>query len=156
MIAVDVCPAFPTASVLTSFSDRRENSRSFGRNAEELKYAIVTFEPGGAVIILPPPFLPSERQLINDLSVQYRLPTSYQDRANAVEGRLLSYGADLLDMIAHGVPPYVDRILRGAKPGDLPIQYSTKFKLVVNLKTANAMGLTISEAFLNLADEVIE
>jgi putative tryptophan/tyrosine transport system substrate-binding protein len=66
------------------------------------------------------------------------------------------YGADLLDMIGRSVPPYVDRILRGAKPSDLPVQFSTKFTLVVNLKTAIAMGLTISEAFLNLADEVIE
>jgi putative tryptophan/tyrosine transport system substrate-binding protein len=128
------------------------------RNAEELKRAIETFaaEPDGGLIILPPPFPASERQLINELAVQHRLPVIYQDKAYAVEGGLLSYGADLLDMIGRDVPPYVDRILRGEKPSDLPIQFSTKFTLVVNLKTAKAMGLTISEAFLNLANEVIE
>jgi putative tryptophan/tyrosine transport system substrate-binding protein len=128
------------------------------RTTDEIEQAIAGFaaRPAGGLIVLPPPFPPSGRQLIDRLAVQYRLPVIYQDRAFAVEGGLLSYGADLLDMFRHGVPPYIDRILRGAVPGDLPVQFPTKFTLVVNLKTANAMGLTISEAFLNLADEVIE
>ena len=68
----------------------------------------------------------------------------------------MSYGADILDLLRHGGPLYVDRILRGAKPGDLPVQFPTKFTLVINLKTAKAMGLTISESFLLRADELIE
>jgi putative ABC transport system substrate-binding protein len=128
------------------------------RSAEEIERAIVEFAatPRGGLIIVPPPFLPPERQLINRLAVQYRLPVIYQDRAFAVEGGLLSYGADLVDMHRHGVPPYIDRILRGAPPGELPVQFPTKFSLVLNLKTAKAMRLTIPAAFLSLADEVIE
>jgi putative tryptophan/tyrosine transport system substrate-binding protein len=106
---------------------------------------------------LPPAPLPPERQVLNRLAVHYRLPIIYQDRSFAVEGGLLSYGADMVEMHRRDAPPYVDRILRGAKPGDLPIQFPTKFQLVVNLKTAKAMGLTIPEPFLNLqANEVIE
>lgn len=128
------------------------------RTAAEIEPAIATFakEPGGGLIVLPPPFLPPERQLINRLAIQYRLPVIFQDRNFAVEGGLLSYGADMLDMYRHGGPPYIDRVLRGAAPGDLPVQFPTKFTLVVNLKTAKAMDLKISEAFLNLADEIIE
>jgi putative tryptophan/tyrosine transport system substrate-binding protein len=128
------------------------------RSAEEIEHALAEFaaKPNGGLIVLPPPFPPSERQVINRLAVQYRLPVIYQDRAFAIEGGLLSYGADMIDMHRHGVPPYIDRILRGATPGELPVQFPTKFSLVLNLKTAKAMGLTIPAAFLSLADEVIE
>ena len=129
------------------------------RNAAEIERAVTAFatEPGGGLIVLPSAPLPPERQLLNRLAVNHRLPIIYQDRSFAVEGGLLSYGADMAEMHRHDAPPYVDRILHGAKPGDLPIQFPTKFHLVVNLKTANAMGLTIPEPFLNLqADEVIE
>ena len=110
----------------------------------------------GGLIVVPPPPTGSERELINRLAIQYRMPAIYQDKSFAVEGGLLSYGADMLDMFAHGGPPYVDRILRGAKPGDLPVLFPAKFTLVVNLKTAKAMGLTIPESFLLRADELIE
>jgi putative tryptophan/tyrosine transport system substrate-binding protein len=129
------------------------------QNAVEIERTVTAFaaEPGGGLIVLPPALLGPERQVLNRLAVQYRLPVIYQDRSFAVEGGLLSYGADMVDMHRHGAPPYVDRILRGAKPGDLPVQFPTKFTLVVNLKTAKAMGLAIPESFLNLqADEVIE
>jgi putative ABC transport system substrate-binding protein len=74
---------------------------------------------------------------------------------SVAEGILVSYGPDWLDLV-RGAASYVDRILRGAKPSELPVQYPSKFKLVVNLKTAKAIGVTIPEAFLSRADEVIE
>ena len=129
------------------------------RSAEEIERAVTAFaaDPGGGLIVLPSAPLPSERKVLNQLAVNYRLPIIYQDRSFAVEGGLLSYGADMVEMMRHDAPPYVDRILRGAKPGDLPVQFPTKFQLVVNLKTAKAMGLTIPEPFLNLqASEVFE
>lgn len=129
------------------------------RNADEIERAVTALatEPGAGLIVLPPAPLPPERRVLNRLAVSYQLPIIYQDRSFAVEGGLLSYGADMVEMHRHDAPPYVDRILRGAKPGDLPIQFPTKFHLVVNLKTAKAMELVIPEAFLNLqADEVIE
>jgi putative tryptophan/tyrosine transport system substrate-binding protein len=129
------------------------------RNADEIERAVTAFaaDPGGGLIVLPSAPLPPERQVLNRLAVHYRLPIIYQDRSFAVEGGLLSYGADMVGMMRHDAPPYIDRILRGAKPSDLPIQFPTKFQLVVNLKTAKAMGLTIPESFLNLrADEVLE
>ena len=84
-----------------------------------------------------------------------RLPAVYAYRVFASAGGLISYGVDIPDQYRRAAG-YVDRILKGAKPGDLPVQLSTKFELVVNLKTAKALGLTISEPFLQHADEVIE
>jgi putative ABC transport system substrate-binding protein len=79
----------------------------------------------------------------------------YGNAAAVDEGILMSYAPDLLDQV-RGAASYVDRILRGEKPSELPVQYPTKFELVVNLKTAKAIGVTIPEAFLSRADEVIE
>jgi len=129
------------------------------RNRQEIERAIEAFamEPDGGLIILPPspPF--TDRELINRVAIGHRLPTIYFDKLFAVEGGLMSYGPGLSELYGRSGPPYVDRILRGAKPGDLPVQFPTKFQLVVNLKTAKAMRLTIPESFLNLeADEVIE
>jgi putative tryptophan/tyrosine transport system substrate-binding protein len=111
--------------------------------------------PDGGLIVLPPSFSEAERETINRLALQHRLSTTYQAPSLLTDGGLLSYGANFLDMIQAGAP-YVDRILRGAKPGDLPVQFPTKFRLVVNLKTAKAIGLTIPESFLLRADELIE
>jgi putative ABC transport system substrate-binding protein len=80
----------------------------------------------------------------------------FDDRLHAVEGALLSYGPNGADLFRRGASTYVDRILRGAKPADLPVQFPTKFDLVVNLKTAKAIGLTVPPALLARADEVIE
>jgi putative ABC transport system substrate-binding protein len=86
---------------------------------------------------------------------EYQLPLVYGGVANPAEGNLIAHGSDILDL-ARRASSYVDRILRGAKPSDLPVQYPTKFELVVNLKTAKAIGVTIPEAFLARADLVIE
>jgi putative tryptophan/tyrosine transport system substrate-binding protein len=127
------------------------------RNVAEIESAIPDFaaEPNGGLIIVPPQPSGPEREAINRLALRHRLASVYQDRSQVAEGGLLSYGADMLEVYRAGAL-YVDRILRGAKPGELPIQFPTKFIFVVNLKTAKAMDLTISEAVLNLADEVIE
>jgi len=129
------------------------------RNADEVEGAITAFaaEPNGGLIMVPPFFNRAERDVMNRLALQYKLPTIYQDRSfSAGERGLISYGAQIIDMVAQGGPSYVDRILRGAKPGDLPVEFPAKFELVVNLRTAKAIGLTIPEAFLVRADEVIE
>jgi putative tryptophan/tyrosine transport system substrate-binding protein len=128
------------------------------RNPGEIERAIPTFavEPGGGLIVMPPPLPGPDRKLLNGLAIRYGLPVIYQERSFAVEGGLLAYGTDMLAMFRHDAPPYVDRILRGAKPGDLPVQFPTKFILTVNLTTAKAMGLMIPESFLLRADELIE
>lgn len=127
------------------------------RSIEDIGSAIGDFaeKPNSGLIVLPPPFSVIEREAINRLAIRHRMPTIYQDKSFAVDGGLLSYGADFLDMV-QPCAMYIDRILRGAKPSDLPIQFPTKFTLVVNLRTAKAMGLTIPEAFLVRADEVIQ
>ena len=89
------------------------------------------------------------------LAPHYRLPLMYGGAATVAEGVLLSHGPDFLDLVRRSAS-YVDRILRGAKPSELPVQYPSKFELRVNLKTAKAIGVTIPEAFLLRADEVIE
>jgi putative ABC transport system substrate-binding protein len=128
------------------------------RNVSEIERAIPGFaaEPNGSLIIVPPQPSGPEREAINRLALRHSLPSVYQDRTQAAEGGLLSYGADMIEMYRTGGTVYVDRILRGAKPGDLPVQFPTKFQFVVNLKTAKAMGLDVPTSVLLRADEVIE
>jgi putative ABC transport system substrate-binding protein len=131
------------------------------RDSAEIAPAIDAFatEPDGGIIVVPPVgLLPSSVQVINRLALQHRLPTFYNARFLGVaeEGGLMSYGADIPDLFRRGAPDYVDRILRGAKPSELPVQFSTKFELVINMKTAKAIGLTIPESFLLRADELIQ
>jgi putative tryptophan/tyrosine transport system substrate-binding protein len=95
------------------------------------------------------------RETIYSLADRYRLPTIYGFRFYAAEGGLMSYGIESAEMF-RGAATYVDRILRGVKPADLPVQLPTKFELVINLKTAKALGLTVPPALLSLADELIE
>ena len=108
-----------------------------------------------ALVVLPDVMFAHERARIIALAAQHRLPAIYEDREYAIDGGLLTYGRDVLEQfrLAAG---YVDKILKGAKPADLPIQQPTRFQLVVNLKAAKALGLTIPPAILDLADEVIE
>jgi putative ABC transport system substrate-binding protein len=94
------------------------------------------------------------RQVL-DFAVQHQLPTMFQSSGPVAEGGLMSYGPSLTDSLRRAAY-YVDRILKGAKPEDLPVEQPTKFELVVNLKAAKAIGLTIPESFLARADEVIE
>jgi putative ABC transport system substrate-binding protein len=93
--------------------------------------------------------------LIIALADRYKLPAVYYRRGFVADGGLISYGYDLTDQYRHAAG-YVDRILRGAKPADLPVQAPTKYELVVNLKTAKALGLTVPDSLLARADEVIE
>jgi putative ABC transport system substrate-binding protein len=98
---------------------------------------------------------PAHADAIDRLALHYQLPLMVGDAAIVADGVLMSHGPDLQDLV-RGAASYVDRILRGAKPSELPVQYPSKFELVVNLKTAKAIGVTIPEAFLSRADEVIE
>ena len=110
---------------------------------------------GGGLIVLPDTFTFSNRAPLIALTARYRLPAIYAVRGQAVDGGLLSYGSDLVDLHRRAAG-YVDRILRGVKPSDLPVQAPTKYELVINLKTARALGLEVPPTLLARADEVIE
>jgi len=123
----------------------------------EIDRAIETFasQPDGGLIAFPNPKTTANRASIIILAARHRLPAIYPFRFFAIEGGLMSYGIDQIDQW-RGVATYVDRVLQGEKPGDLPVQAPTKFELVINLKTAKATGLHIPPAFPLRADEVIE
>ncbi len=112
-------------------------------------------EAGGGLVIVPDPFTSIHRKVIIELAARYRVPAVYPFRYFAASGGLLSYGADTIDPFRRAAS-YVDRILKGAKPSELPVQAPTKFELVINLKTAKALGVTIPALLLGSADEVIE
>jgi putative ABC transport system substrate-binding protein len=107
------------------------------------------------VVVLPDLRFLSVRQTIVALAAKYRLPALYGDREYVQDGGLISYGPNFAEMV-HRVVPMVDRILKGAKPGDLPIEGPTEYELVINLKTAKALGVDVPHKLLVLADEVIE
>jgi putative tryptophan/tyrosine transport system substrate-binding protein len=111
--------------------------------------------PGGGLIVMPDPFNRQNRNLIIALAARYGVPAIYYNRSLAESGGLIAYGDDFNEEFRQATG-YIDRILKGAKPADLPIQLPTKFELAVNLKTAKALGLTVSNAMQLLADEVIE
>jgi putative ABC transport system substrate-binding protein len=107
------------------------------------------------LIVPPDPSTNTHRKLIVELAARYRVPTIYALRATIIEGGLISYGVDIPDLFRQAAI-YADRVLRGTKPADLPVQQPTKFELLLNLKTAKALGLEIPPTLLARADEVIE
>jgi putative ABC transport system substrate-binding protein len=107
------------------------------------------------LVVLPDAFLQGERQRIVNEIARLRLPAVYPQRRDAEAGGLISYGPDFLDNYRR-VASYVDKILNGAKPGDLPVERPKKFELLINMKTARALGLTIPQSLLLRADYVIE
>jgi putative ABC transport system substrate-binding protein len=111
--------------------------------------------PGGGLIVLPDVSTLNHRDLIVALAARHRLPAIYPFRFWAVRGGLMSYGTEVTDVLRRA-GGYVDRILKGEKPGDLPVQAPVKFETVINLKTAKALGLEIPPTLLARADEVIE
>jgi putative ABC transport system substrate-binding protein len=126
------------------------------RNAGEIERAVSTFAqaPNGGLILGNTQFAFVHRELIIGLAARHRLPAVYPYRSLVVSGGLASYGTDATDQYRQAAG-YVDRIRNGEKPADLPVQAPTKFELVINLKTAKALGLTIPETLLATADEVI-
>ena len=112
-------------------------------------------EPGGGLILPPDSFTTANRKLIFDQAARYRVPAISAFPYQSNEGCLLSYGVDVRDQFRQGAA-YIDRILRGEKPADLPVQQPTKFELVINLKAARALGLDVPPTLLSIADEVIE
>jgi putative ABC transport system substrate-binding protein len=129
----------------------------YGRDGEEIERAIERFrrQPNGGLIVLPTPVNSVQRQRIYSLATQHRLPAIYPFAFHAKSGGLVAYGFDAVDLFRRA-GPYVARILNGEKPGDLPVQAPAIFNLTVNLKTANALGLTVPPSILIRADEVIE
>jgi putative ABC transport system substrate-binding protein len=111
--------------------------------------------PGGGLIVMPDNFTTSHRATIISLAARYRLPVIYPDRFFVADGGLISYGVDFVDIYRRATV-YADRILRGEKPADLPVQAPVKFQFAINLKTAGALGLTVPQALLASADDVIE
>ncbi len=107
-----------------------------------------------ALLVLASPFLNANRQLVIELAAQHHLPATYEAKTFVEIGGLMSYGPNFPDMYRRAAS-YVDKILKGAKPADLPVEQPTNFELVVNLKTAQALGLTIPQSILLRADEVI-
>jgi putative ABC transport system substrate-binding protein len=127
------------------------------RSAAEIERALTEFakEPNGGLIVAPSPFNTTNKELIIGLASGLHLPAIYPFRYFATNGGLASYGFDTVEQ-HRGAASYVDRILKGEKPGDLPVQAPTKYELVINLKTAKALGLTISREMQQRADELIE
>jgi len=162
-VAVIYDPATPSAPGFLPLIEAA--GRSFGvdifahsvRDSNEIEGAIsaLAAEPNGGLIAIASALIFGKRDLIISLANKSRLPTISEFRYYAEAGGLVSYGVDNLGLYRRAAS-YIDRILRGEKPSDLPVQEATKFQLVINLKTAKALGLTIPQSLLATADEVIE
>jgi len=127
------------------------------RKSDELDSAfdVAVAQRAGGVLVVASPFFSSRGQQIATLATKTRLPAIYEHRGFVEAGGLMSYGPDHRDIFGL-VALFVDKILRGAKPGDLPVEQPTKFELVINRKTAKALSLTIPPSLLLRADQVIE
>jgi putative ABC transport system substrate-binding protein len=127
------------------------------RDAAEIERAVATFARAGnsALVVPAGALITFHRDLIITLAARHKLPAVYYERSNVVAGGLISYGTDYIDQYRRAAG-YVDRILKGEKPADLPVQAPTKYELVINLKTAKALGIEVPPTLLARADEVIE
>jgi ABC-type uncharacterized transport system substrate-binding protein len=128
-----------------------------GRDASEIERAIATFarSQNDGLIVTASALANVHRHLIVALAARHRLPTVFGARVFVTDGGLISYGANFAEQYRRAAS-YVDRILRGEKPADLPVQAPTRYELVINLKTAKALGLEVPSTLLARADEVIE
>jgi len=128
-----------------------------GRDAKDIESTVTKFvrESNSGLIVVATPLASNNRNLIISLAARHRLPTVYPFRSYVADGGLTSYGPDPIDPHRQAAG-YVDRILKGEKPADLPVQAATKFELVINLKTAKALGLTVPPSLLSRANAVIE
>jgi putative ABC transport system substrate-binding protein len=118
-------------------------------------FSTLTRERVGGFLAVASPLTRTQRMLLAELALEHRLPGMFGSKENVEAGGLMSYAADLSDLTRRAAV-YIDKILKGAKPADLPVEQASKYELVINLKTAKAIGLTLSEAFLLRADKVIE
>jgi putative ABC transport system substrate-binding protein len=145
--------AFKNAAARLAVEPIAENVHS----ASDIETAMATLgrQPDSALIVAPDTFTTTNRELIIALAAHHRLPAIYGVRPFPLGGGLMSYGPDAIDTVQRAAG-YVDRILRGEKPADLPVQAPAKFEMIVNLKTAKALGLTVPQTLLVAADEVIE
>jgi putative ABC transport system substrate-binding protein len=157
-------PKFPAVAIQSK--ETEEAAKSLGlqlqawevRTPEEIDNAFVSMSKaglGGLVVFSDPVLLERNRASIITLARKYRIPTVYPWRNYVEEGGLASYSANLLDMHRRAAT-YVDKILKGAKPGDLPVEQPTKFELVINLKTAKQIRLAVPQSVLARADKVIK
>jgi putative ABC transport system substrate-binding protein len=130
---------------------------SLVENATDIERAIESFAstPNGGLVLIPDVTTMVHRDLIIAFAARHRIPAVYYSRVFVEAGGLMSYGNDLVDVFRQAAS-YVDRILRGDKPADLPVQAATKFETIINLKTAKTLGLTVPPGLLVAADEVIE
>jgi putative ABC transport system substrate-binding protein len=125
------------------------------RDPSEIRRAVEARSPNGGLIVTASAMAYTHRDLIITLAARHKLPTLYFDRSFVAASGLISYGPDYTNQYRRAAS-YVDRILKGEKPADLPVQAPTKYELVINLKTARALGLEVPPTLLARADEVIE
>ena len=124
-------------------------------NGLETAFQTVKQKQVNAIMMVAGPRFFAERKRIVELAVKYRLPAIYPEKGYVDEGGLMSYGVDYIDLYRRAAV-YVDKILKGAKPSDLPVQQATKFEFIINLKAAKQIGLTLSPEFLSRANQVIK